>query len=121
MPNLAASKGLKITIQDAATTGNGTHLGIPSSIKHHIFYVRGAAGVTAGAITFETASDPDYTGDWAPLVNHLATPTSNPLTVVAEDEEIYVYEGTLAAVRARISTTISGGASPSVTVNYLGS
>lgn len=117
----AASRGINITLQDAqAATGNGTPISIPSSIKRHIFYIKGATGVTAGAVSIETAPSPDYAGTWTPLVNALATPTTNPVVVVADTEKIYAYEGALAAVRARISTTVSGGASPSVTVEYRG-
>jgi hypothetical protein len=118
----AATRGNLITLQDAKATGNGLALAIPPGITKHLFYVSAATGVTAGAITFESASDPNYAGTWAALPSYTdPTPGKvNPLTVVADNEKLYSYEGPLAAVRARISTTISGGGAPSATVKYLG-
>lgn len=117
MATAAARPGILETLQDAKTTGNGEILVIPPVIRRHIFYVRGNGVIGAGAITFETASDPDYTGTWAALVNQLTTPTANPLTVVSNAELIYIFTGVLFAVRARISTTIT---TTTVTVKYLG-
>lgn len=114
---VAARPGILETIQDAQTTGSGTVLALSPSILHHTFYVKGNGAIGAGAITFETASDPDYSGTWAALVNDLATPIANPMTVVGSTELIYTYTGVLAFVRARISTTIT---TTTVTVKYLG-
>jgi hypothetical protein len=113
----AAVKGQNITIQDAQTTGNGTALAIPPGIKRHTFYIRGNGAIGAGAIQLETASDPDYTGTWAALVNDLATATTNPVTVVGSAEVIYRIDGAFTALRARISTTIT---TTTVTVIYRG-
>lgn len=121
MPTKAAIPGTLITLQDDATTGDGKVLGIPQGVHYHVFYITGATGVSAGAVSIETSDDPAYTGTWAPLVNHLATPTTNPVVVTADTKKIYTYIGELANVRARISTTISGGGDPGVTVTYRGS
>jgi len=115
--SIAAVKGQNITIQNAQTTGNGDALAIPPGIKRHTFYIRGNGVIGAGAITLETASDPDYTGTWAALVNDLATPTTNPVTVVSSAEVIYRIDGAFTALRARISTTVT---TTTVTVIYRG-
>lgn len=104
---ISARPGVLETLQDAQTTGNGTALAVPPSVSKHIFYVVGNGAIGAGAITFETAHDAAYSGTWAALVNQLATPTSNPLTVTGSAVLIYTYIGALAAVRARISTTVT--------------
>lgn len=117
---IAASRGVNITLQDAATTGNGVALAIPPTINDHIFYIRGSGTINAGAITIETASDPTYTGTWSALPSHTdPTLNVNPITVVSAAELTYKYKGVLAAVRARISTTVEGEGG-SVTVIYRG-
>lgn len=113
----SAKPGVLETLQDTATTGNGTALSLSPNIHRHTFYVKGNGAIGAGAITFETASDPEYTGTWAALVSNYATPTANPMTVVANAELIYTYIGVLSAIRARISTTVT---TTTVTVKYLG-
>jgi len=113
----AAQPGVLATMQDAQTVGNGLVLSIPPSITRHSIYVKGNGAIGAGAITFETASDPEYAGTWAPLVSDLATPTANPMTVVASSELRYTFTGVVAAIRARISTTVT---TTTVTVKYLG-
>ena len=120
MSTRAASKGVLITLHEDASADEtiGKVLAIPASITRHTFYVRSGVGVASGAVTFETADNPEYTGTWAPLVNDLETPTANPLTVpAASAEAIYTYVGSLAAVRARISTVIGGG---TISVFYIG-
>jgi hypothetical protein len=114
---IAARPGVLETLQDAQTTGNGQPLAIPPSVGRHIFYIVGNGAIGAGAITLETAHDPLYAGTWAALVNDLATPTPNPVTVVSNAVVIYTYVGALAAVRARISTTVT---TTTVSVYYKG-
>lgn len=97
-------------LQVAATTGNGQAMACPASAKEHSFYIFAASGVTGGAIQIESADDPNFSGTWAPL--------GAPIAVVASTEIIFNYTGSLIAVRARVSTTISGGGAPSANVNY---
>ena len=120
MPPLSVSArpGVLETLQSAQTaTGNGTPMGVPRSVSKHIFYVVGNGTISAGAVAMETAHDPEYTGTWAALVNHLATPTTNPVIGVTNAVVIYSYIGALSAIRARISTTVTGGGT--LTVYYL--
>jgi hypothetical protein len=117
-PLTAAMSGVPFKQQDATTTGNGTTLAIPPSFRNHTWIVTAAAGVTSGAVTIETTNDPTDTGTWAvvPMLNSIA----NPLTVTAGADLMMQHAGILNFVRARISTTIAGGAAPSVTVIYNG-
>lgn len=103
-------RGQKQLLQSGVTTGSGDVVEVPVSSVEHVFMIQGASGVTAGAIQVENASDSAYSGTWAPI--------GSPITVVGGSEVVFAYTGVLHAVRARISTNISGGGSPSVTVNY---
>lgn len=112
----AAIRDTLITLQDAQTTGNGKILAVPGFV-HHVFYIRGNGTIGAGAITIETADDPEYAGTWAALPNVTDPPNANPITVTGDTTKIYSYFGKLAAVRARISTTVT---THTVTVTYKG-
>ena len=115
-PPISARPGVLETLQEAATlVGNGVAMAVPPSCTKHIFYIVGNGAIGAGAITIETAHAPDYTGTWAPLVNQLATPTTNPVVVVSNAVVIYTYIGALAAIRARISTEVT---TTTVTIYY---
>ena len=115
-PPLSARPGVLETLQlNGTIVANGQALAVPPSCSKHIFYVVGNGAIGAGAVTIETAHDPEYAGTWAPLVNHLATPTTNPVVVIASAVAIYTYIGALAAIRARISTEVT---TTSVTVYY---
>lgn len=111
MPEVAALVGVPVVLQEAGTsaTGNGLAVSCPYAAERHAFYVSGSAGIASGAVTFETAPAPDYTGTWDALVNDKATPTANPMTAVASKTLLYQYYGKLQAVRARISTVIGSG------------
>jgi len=120
MPAQAVRPGVLETLQLAQTAlGNGQAYACAPNIIEHIFYVVGNGAVGAGAITFETAHDPEYTGTWTVLPTFTAPATGqvNPLTVAANAVLMYKHQGVLAAVRARISTTITVG---TVTVYYKG-
>ena len=105
-----ATLGVLELLQNVATTGDGTVIGIQPSIRNHVLYIRGNGAVGAGAIQLETASDPDYTGTWAALAGC-------PITVVATSELIVNLSGIFRFLRARISTDITVG---TVTVSYVG-
>ncbi len=115
MATVAAMQGVPYTLQDATTTGNGNIVCPPQVFTRHKFLVSVPAGVTAGAIQPETADDPDYAGTWAPV-------GGGPVTVPSESSSLIIeLNGIYKALRARITTTVSGGGSPSVTVDYVGS
>jgi len=110
---VAAMSGVPFKQQDAQTTGNGTVLAIPPSFRNHTWIISTPSGTTTGAIQIEASNDPADAGTWAPL-------TASPTTISNGADVIVQVTGLLNFVRARISTTISGGASPSVTVQYEG-
>ena len=116
---VAAMSGVPILQQNAAAIGNGTVLAIPPSFRNHTWIITAAAGVNAGAITIESGTDPTLdTGTWAVVIP--SNSIANPLTVIAGADLMIEHTGILQFVRARISTTISGGGAPSVTVTYFG-
>jgi hypothetical protein len=115
---VAAMSGVPVKMQDATTTGNGTVIACPPSFRNHNIMITAAAGVNAGAITVEASNDPADAGTWAAIVADKSV--ANPLSVVAGADLLFSYTGLLNFVRARISTTISGGGTPSVTVTYEG-
>jgi hypothetical protein len=111
----AAMSGVPFLLQTAATTGSGTILAIPQSFTVHSFIISVAAGVTAGAVQIEKSNDPADANTWDPLT---ASPTS--VATAASTDISIDYIGRLNFVRARVTTTISGGGSPSITATYLG-
>ena len=88
-------------VLDAVTTGSSAALKPQSASRYVTMYVVGGAGVGAGAVQLETAHDPAYTGTWAAL--------GTPVTVVANTVAITQAIGSFNAIRARVSTTITGG------------
>lgn len=93
---------------DAATTGSGTEYDTSGGTEHN-FYIEWAADVTAGVVSIETARRKGYTGTWAVIdTDSFEAGATNVIHVT----------GGLKTVRARITTTVSGGAAPSVTVEY---
>lgn len=110
---LSATKGVPVTLQDAATSGNGTAIAIPPSFRFHKINIKVSAGVSAGAIQPETADTPAYAGTWNPL-------GGGPIDIsaLASNEFEYNFEGIYSALRGRLSTGMTGG---TVTVTYTGS
>lgn len=71
--------------------------------------VRFATGVTAGAVIYETAPTADYAGTWSEAFTITFSGTApNVLTDAAEVAANFI--------RARVTTTISGGGAPKATV-----
>ncbi len=110
--------GVPYDLLVAATTGTSAALAIPPSFRNHNFMLKTLAGSTAGAVTIETANEPDYAGTWAIVIPDYSV--ANPLTVSGTADLLMSHTGLLNFVRARINTTISGGTSPGVTVTYEG-
>jgi hypothetical protein len=104
----AAMQGVRVTLQSAATTGNGTAIAIPTSIKRHTLYITGSDTPSAGAVQPEVAASPDATV-WAPI-------GGGPITV-PDGMVAYTFEGEFGAIRCSISTTVTSG---STTVEYEG-
>lgn len=96
-----ANPGQNTTLQSASTTGNGTIVMCSPNVQEHTIYIRGNGTITAGAIQAETASDPAYSGTWAPL--------GSPVAVTA-GENVLNITGKLDALRTRVSTVVTGTA-----------
>lgn len=89
-------------LQSAATTGNGTEVDLKGECSAVSFYIKGSSGVSAGAVTLESASVSGYAGTWAPI--------GSPVTVIADTEQMVSVAGVCyLIVRARISTTVADG------------
>ena len=84
-----------------------------SNAKHLGFIVVSAAGVSGGVVELESSPTTGYTGTW----KQIGTLTTNAATTVFADSYAPTDGGFPSRyVRARISTVISGGGSPSVSV-----
>lgn len=98
----------KQILQNAQTTGNGNALDLrPAGMSVDLMIsIIGSAGVATGAVQVEEADDPAYAGTWAPI--------GGPVTVLASQIQTVRASGGFRAIRARISTNVTGG---TVTVN----
>ena len=101
---------------NAQTTGTGTAVPTETcqNAKQIMWYIIWPAGVTAGAVVIETAQADDYAGTWAPLDSaDLAVNAS------AGSCSMGTFPGLLPSIRARVTTPVSGGGAPSVTVIFV--
>jgi lipocalin len=87
-------------LQNAATTGAGLAVDLGGITRELAFHVIWSAGVNAGQVKMETAFDVSYTGTWAPIAT---------ADFVASTVQVVQATGAYRAVRARISTTVTGG------------
>lgn len=91
----------KLTLFSAlSASGDGTSFQLDADNSESVIYVRWSAGVTAGQVVVETASDETYTGTWS----NLAT-----INFTADKEDSAAITGAYAAVRVRISIALVGG------------
>lgn len=105
----ATSQPAFVTIQDAQTTGNGSAIDRRGD-SLYVIAVEWSAGVDAGVITIEEASATDYSGTWSQV-------TTVAWVAASSTEFVHIGPAALAAVRARISTTVTNG---TVTVKVRG-
>lgn len=111
----SATKGIPVTLQSVATSGNGTTIAIPTPFRNHKLIVKGSGTIGAGAIQPETADSPTYSSTWAPV-------GGGPVDITGLSgggEYSIDFIGIYQFIRARISTDVTGGGS--VTVTYVGS
>jgi hypothetical protein len=109
----AAMSGVPFTLLTAVTTGTSTAIAIPPSFRNHTIIITATTGTSAGAVQMETANDPNDANTWAAL-------TASPTTVVAATDVLVNLTGLINFIRARVTTNISGGSGPAVTVIYEG-
>jgi hypothetical protein len=109
---ISPMRGVQISLQDGAVSGDGLTIAIPDSFKHHTISIKSShLGITAGAVQPETSNEVDYTGTWAQI-------GGGPITVVSNTIIVITFEGVYNFIRARISTPIVGG---DIEVFYVGS
>lgn len=91
------------TLLSGVTTGSSTALGTGTmpNCRETAVYVVWGAGTNAGVVTIESSYDSAYTGTWASL----ATST----WASASKQDIVQITGIHGALRARVSTTVTGG------------
>lgn len=94
--------GLRRTLQDAQTTGNGTAVNLQLAVSSTI-YCEGTGTTSGGVITIEEARDVATAGTWSSLT------TINASSITAGANIAVHLSGVYLAVRARISSTITGG------------
>lgn len=102
IPAAAQNLGLRRTLQDTATTGNGTAVDVSKAYAVTI-YCDGTGTVSGGVITIEESRDTAYAGTWSSVTTITASTLSGGADVAIHLSGIYV------AVRARISSNITGG------------
>jgi hypothetical protein len=91
------------TLIPALATGTSSTLACSTGatkVKTLAIYITGSSGVSSGAVTIETAATAAEAGTWAPLA---------VVTVVATTTTVVQWSGTMAFVRARVTTTVVGG------------
>ena len=94
-----------------AVSANGTTgaVNVLGQAREHAVYVEYGAGVSAGEVTVETASEKAFSGTW------------DVLTVIAwaaaSRSHSYRTTGAYGAIRVRVTSAIVGG---TVTVTYVG-
>lgn len=101
---------------NAATTGSATFTHRAGAAHQQGFHhhIKWASGTTSGTVVIECADDSTYSGTWAAI----ATIANNGGGTAYED---YVYSpAEPKAIRHRISVTVAGGATPSVTTRLVG-
>src|SRR5215813_8407376 len=99
----SAPRGVPVSLQSAATTGNGNAVAIPNSFTNHTWKFQSVGTTSGGVITIEEAADPSYTGTWSTLTTVNASDFSG-----GAEKDVHA-SGLLRAVRARISSNITGG------------
>ena len=91
-----------VALQSAATTGSGNIVDTKGAVAQGQIWITWSAGCGAGAVQIETSDDPTYAGTWAPF--------GSPITwTAASKKDIVNVPVAIGAVRARISTTVTGG------------
>jgi hypothetical protein len=88
-------------LQKAATSGNGEAVEV-NGVRLVTAYIIGSAGVSAGAVQLEHAHSKDFTGTWAAL-GAATTVVANSVVAVSSAPTA------IKAIRARISTPVTGG------------
>lgn len=95
--------GMKL--QSAATTGNGNVVDLRGLAGKYAFIVKPSGTITGGAVQFEEAPEDDYAGTWEPI--------GSSVSVTTDTLDVQQITGRYRAIRARITSNITGGGSVS--------
>jgi len=107
------SSGVVVPLQVASTTtGNGTAVVPGPRVKNHSVYIMGSGTTSGGAISIEEATDPAYAGTWSVIQS------VNASTVTGTAQSVVHFTASCRAIRARVSSNITGGGS--IQVDYRG-
>lgn len=98
--------GNHVKLLDAVTTGTSGVVGTNGRGREHVFYIYGAGTVSAGAVTIEEAHSSSYSGTWDAV--------AAAVTVVSSTVDTVRVTGCFGALRARVTTDVTGGGSVSV-------
>jgi hypothetical protein len=93
-------------------TGEAVPLSQAMNARRVTAYVAFALGSTAGVVRLETAHREDYAGVWSVIADVDAA-------ALTEDADHILIEGPIGALRGRVTTTVSGGGAPGVTVIFI--
>lgn len=102
--------GNHVKLLNAVTTGSSGAVATNGRSREHVFYIYGTGTVSAGAVTIEEAHDPNYSGTWDAV--------ASAVTVVSNTVDTVRVSGCFGALRARVSTNVTGGGN--VSVEYFG-
>jgi hypothetical protein len=96
-----------ITLQSAVTTGTGTAFNFRGQGGLYTFSVQPSGTITAGEVQFESAPSVDYSGTWQPI--------GSAVPVLDGALSSFTVEDRFHAVRSRVTDTVTGSSTPTVT------
>jgi|SRR5690606_22894568 len=88
-------------LSGASALNTAGAVALNGTTRHHVLYIEGSAGVSAGAVAIEEASGEDYGGTWGQV--------TAPVAVVAGAVVAVHVQGCYGALRARVSTAVVDG------------
>lgn len=111
-----AAQAVGRTMLNAATTGSVVYTPRANSRSQQGFHhhIKWASGTTSGVVVIEVSDSSTYAGTWAAITTFTNDGSGN-----AYEEYAYT-PSTPSAIRHRISTTVAGGATPSVSTVLIG-
>lgn len=95
-------------LQSAATTGNGSAADLKGQQRHATVYCEGSGTISGGTVSIEEARSESYSGTWSVV----ATVPAADVTGGAV-KAVHIV-GTFLAVRARVSSNVTGGGNVTV-------
>lgn len=98
-----------VTLQSAAASGNGTAYEVNGIVEDLVIYAVWSAGGSGGVLSIEEATTDDYAGTWSVI-------TTVTQAGASQTDAVHL-SGAFKAIRARLSTGVTGG---TVTVTMFG-